>query len=89
MASTFVSLEQYLNTSFHPDREYVHGVVVERGDGTPSHGRLHAVTGAFLAGQEQAARLRVFTSGRLRTHASRYRVPDVMVVEKPYRKANS
>ena len=29
-ASTLVSLEEYLSTSYEPDREYVNGELVER-----------------------------------------------------------
>jgi hypothetical protein len=33
MSTVLVALEEYLNTSYSPDREYVDGVVVERNVG--------------------------------------------------------
>ena len=36
------SIEQYLNTSYHPDREFVDGLVVERNLGELTHGRIQA-----------------------------------------------
>jgi hypothetical protein len=37
MSTVMVSLEEYLNTAYSPDREYVDGVVVERHVGERPH----------------------------------------------------
>lgn len=48
MATTPVSLKEYLSQTFHPDREYVDGAIVERNLGTQLHGRLQILAAAFL-----------------------------------------
>jgi hypothetical protein len=35
-----VSVDQYLNSSYHPDREFVDGTLEERGTPTITHGLL-------------------------------------------------
>ena len=39
-AATLLSLEEYLNTSYSPDREYRDGVLVERNVGEKAHALL-------------------------------------------------
>jgi hypothetical protein len=34
------SIEQYLNTSYHPDREFVDGLIVERNLGEKTHSAI-------------------------------------------------
>jgi Uma2 family endonuclease len=88
MATTaaFVSLDEYLNTTYEPDMEFVDGVLVERNVGTPSHGELQAIVAAFLLQYRKSNKIKVFTETRLRMDASRHRIPDVMVLEMPYQK---
>jgi hypothetical protein len=45
---TLISLEEYLNTSYSPDREYRDGVVLERNVGTRSHSFLQTSLGAYF-----------------------------------------
>jgi Uma2 family endonuclease len=88
MATTaaFVSLDEYLNTTYEPDMEFVDGVLVERNVGTPSHGELQAIVASFLLRYRKSNKIKVFTETRLRMDASRHRIPDVMVLEIPYQK---
>jgi Uma2 family endonuclease len=86
MATTLVSLEEYLNTAYDPDVEYVDGAIVERNLGTQPHGRLQTLVVLLLGPLEKEGRFRVFTAGRLRTRSPRHRVPDVMLLELPYQK---
>ena len=43
-STTLVSLEEYLSTSYRPDREYVDGVLLERNVGTFKQGRLQKLS---------------------------------------------
>jgi hypothetical protein len=39
-ASTLISIEEYLRTSYHPDCDYVDGEIQERNLGEREHARL-------------------------------------------------
>ena len=86
MATTaaFVSLDEYLNTSYEPDREFVDGALVERNVGTPRHGRLQLIVGAFFRQYRKSLRIEAFVATRLRVADRRHRIPDLLVVETPY-----
>ena len=42
---TLVSVEEYLSTSYRPDREYIDGVIVERNLGEDDHSSLQTSVG--------------------------------------------
>ncbi|MBZ5621979.1 MAG: Uma2 family endonuclease [Acidobacteriia bacterium] len=85
--ATLISLDEYLRTSYEPDREFVDGVLVRRNVGTQLHGKLQAIVTIFFGQYRKSHRIRVFTETRLRVDArGAHRVPDVMVLEIPYRK---
>lgn len=47
-AGTLISVQEYLSTSYSPDREYVDGVVVERNLGERDHSRLQTDLSTYL-----------------------------------------
>jgi Uma2 family endonuclease len=79
-----VSVEEYLNSSYRPDREFVDGFLVERSVPTIPHSVLQMILiQYFLRFQES---LRFLTMPEVRTQIierARYRVPDVMLCPKP------
>ena len=79
MSTTLVSIEEYLDTSYSPDREYVDGVVMERNLGERSHSRVQHILSLLLA--QQAPSLFVWPEQRVRTRPTRSRVPDVCITE--------
>lgn len=82
---TAVPVDEYLHTTYHPDREYVDGQLVERNVGEYFHGRLQALIVAILASRERARRFRAFTELRVRvSDAPRYRIPDICVKALPH-----
>ena len=87
-ATTPTSLDEYLNTSYEPDMDYVDGILVRRNAGTPRHGMLQLIVGAFFRQFRKSHHIRTFTEARLRVNATtgRHRIPDVMVVADPYQK---
>jgi Uma2 family endonuclease len=86
MAMGPVSLEQYLNTSYDPDVEYVDGVLVGRNVGTPSHSRLQTNVAALFVSLEQTYGFRAFVECRLRISAAtgRHRIPRRDGARTPY-----
>ena len=84
--STLVSLDEYLQSAYEPDREFVDGVLLERHVGTQRHGMLQALLAMFFGQYRKSHRIAVFTETRLLVDATsgRHRIPDVMVLEVPY-----
>jgi len=75
-----VPIEEYLNTSYSPDCEYVDGVVLERNLGELDHSRLQkALVGWFFMRASELA-VEALPEQRVQVHPRRFRVPDVCVV---------
>jgi Uma2 family endonuclease len=77
---TQVSIEEYLNTSYRPDREYVDGEVRERNVGKWERARVQALLAAWFLQHESKWSVMTSTEQRTRTSSSRVRVPDLIVV---------
>lgn len=77
MSTTLVSLQEYLDTDYSPDREYVDGVIVERNVGKRPHSRVQSNLDHFL--QQRYPVLHVWTEQRVQTNPARVRLPDVCV----------
>jgi len=75
--STFVPVEEYLSTMYHPDMDYVEGHLEERNMGEKEHGKLQFRIVVFL----QRLGMEAFIETRLRISPSRYRIPDVCVYD--------
>ena len=76
--TTLVPLSEYLSTSYHPDRDYVAGILEERNVGEVSHSDAQSALNAYIRTQ-----IRGFWSGvevRIQVKANRFRVPDVTIV---------
>ena len=74
---TLVTLEEYLNTAYSPDREYVDGVVVERNVGERPHSLVQTRLTILLA--RDCPRVFVWSELRTRTIKTRCRIPDICV----------
>lgn len=74
-ASTLVSLEEYLSTSYEPDCDYVDGELEDRNVGKKSHAK--AQSNLHLALRIRYPSLFVVVEQRIRVSATRYRVADV------------
>jgi Uma2 family endonuclease len=82
---TAVPVEEYLRTTYRPDREYVDGQLVERHVGEYFHSRLQSLIVMILGLRERERRYRVFTELRVRVSAApRYRIPDICVKALPH-----
>ena len=82
----FIPIEDYLAASYPDgDREYLDGTVVERNVGTPGHSALQKILIVHLAAFEKSLQIAVRPECRTRIAQTRYRVPDVLVMERPFR----
>jgi len=77
MSTVLVSLEEYLNTAYSPDREYVDGEIVVRNEGEWPHSKVLGNLSFCL--QSRCPNLFIWPTLRLRTILGRCRVPDVCV----------
>jgi Uma2 family endonuclease len=78
--ATLISVDEYLSTIYHPDRDYVDGQLVERNMGELSHGRVQFLIAAWLLQRERLWRIKGVTEVRLQVRATRFRIPDLMVL---------
>ena len=80
--SASVSAEEYLSTSYRPDREMLEGELVQRNVGEYDHSNLQGALVAWLRKRQRDWNIRVLPEQRIRVSASRFRAPDVSVVSR-------
>jgi Uma2 family endonuclease len=81
MATTLqIPLEDYLRTSYRPDREYVDGQIRERNVGKYEHARVQALLAAWFGNHEKEWGVQVVTEQRVRVSTKRVRIPDVALL---------
>ena len=76
-----ITVEEYLNTSYDPDVEYVDGVLVERNVGDWLHSLIQS--NLIFALRTKYSSIKVLPELRSRTRETRYRLPDVCVLLAP------
>jgi Uma2 family endonuclease len=79
---TFVSVREYLRTSYSPDREYVDGRIVERNLGEKGHAALQIFLGFLFVLHRAEWGIEAYTELRTHVAMTKYRIPDVLVVRK-------
>jgi Uma2 family endonuclease len=81
----FVPIDVYLRSTYHPDREYVDGVIVERALGERDHSEWQREFVLFFGKRRKQWNVHVFPEQRVQVSPTRFRVPDVCVYvgEKP------
>ena len=76
----FVSLEEYMHTSYSPDCEYIDGETVERNVGKGKHAVTQLAVGSILRDHALERKLFAAVEYRVQVSATRVRIPDVCVV---------
>lgn len=77
-------MSEYLNTSYHPDMEYVDGTLVERSVPTLFESLLQAILGVYFRQLERLHRFKVLPKVRIEIiKASKYRIPDLLLCATP------
>ena len=82
---TLVSIEEYLNTSYEPDVEYLDGELKEKPVVGFPHGETQVILGAWFRSHRQEWGIRVAVETRTHVDATRFRLPDFVVVSKDER----
>jgi Uma2 family endonuclease len=77
--SRHIPLNEYLTTSFRPDREYVDGVLVERNVGKNEHSRLQSLLAGWFGSQEDLWQVVTFMGCRVQVSPTRVGLPDVLL----------
>jgi Uma2 family endonuclease len=78
-AVTTLSLEEYLQSSYHPDCDFVDGQIEERNVGETKHGLLQVEVAFWFRSRKSDWNIRVITELRTRVGGTRIRIPDVTV----------
>src|ERR1700732_556782 len=78
--SVMVSVEEYLNTSDHPDCDYVDGRVVERNLGELDHSDLQTEIAVYFRLRRKQWQVHAFVEQRVQVSATLFRVPDICVL---------
>jgi Uma2 family endonuclease len=73
-----ISLSQYLETSYRPDREYVDGELRERNVGKWEHSRMQLLLAAWFNNHEKQWGITGSTEQRLKVPGDRVRIPDLV-----------
>jgi Uma2 family endonuclease len=77
MATTKVSLDEYLSTSYRPDVEYIDGELKERNLGELEHARMVKAILRWFEQYESSWELEALPDVRVQVSAENYRVPDI------------
>jgi Uma2 family endonuclease len=81
VTTRMMSVEEYLRTSFEPDADFVDGVIEERNLGEWDHAGLQSILDRMFGAKEEEWGIFSSTELRVRTSATRCRIPDVCVTD--------
>lgn len=76
-------MQQYLESSYRPDCEYIDGELLERNVGEWDHSRLQMLLSRYLSNREKQWGILVVVEQRVQVKRTRFRVPDVSVLVGP------
>lgn len=75
------TVQEYLSTSWSPDREYVDGRIEERSVGEKEHSIIQRYLTVLFALKREAWKVGVYPGLRTRIATRNFRVPDVLVTK--------
>jgi Uma2 family endonuclease len=81
-AHTFIPVELYLHSSYEPDAEYVDGEIEERPMGEYDHASWQEAIVLWFRQHAQEWNVRSKPELRVKVSPTRYRVPDVTVLDR-------
>lgn len=82
-SATLVPVEEYLETVYRPDRDYVDGEVLERNLGEHEHSDLQSEFVHYFRSRRKKWRLHAVVEQRVQVAPTRFRIPDVCVMKGP------
>jgi Uma2 family endonuclease len=80
MATTAVTIQEYLSTVYESDCDYVDGEVQERNLGTFDHSRLQTAIVIYFGARRKEWGICPVVEQRVQVSPTRFRVPDVCVI---------
>jgi Uma2 family endonuclease len=79
-AHPLISVSEYLHTSYHPDCDYVDGVIEERNLGELDHAEVQRALILWLSQHERKWQIRTVPEIRVQTSLTRFRIADICIV---------
>ena len=79
-SATLVSVQEYLATSYRPDRDFVDGELQERNVGELEHSLLQTAIVAWFWARREQWNVLPLVEQRVQVATNRFRVPDVTVL---------
>ena len=83
--TTGISIEQYLKTSYTPDVEYIDGQLKEKPAVGLPRGELQALLSQWFGNHRKEWGVRVAVETRTHVQQTKYRLPDVVVIDQAER----
>ena len=74
-----VTIDQYLNTSYRPDCDWIDGELKERNVGEAPHSAVQKFIITYLSAREEEWGITIWPEQRVQTSTTHYRVPDICV----------
>lgn len=81
--TALIPVEEYLETSYRPDREYRDGVLVERNVGDEYHANLQTLLTIYIGSRRKEWNIHVYTELRVKVRDKWYPIPDVCIDSRP------
>jgi len=81
-ATTLISVEEYLASTYRPDKEYLSGVLLECNMGERDHSRPQTDLSTWLNRRSKMLQAIVLVEQRVQVNPDRFRVPDICVVDR-------
>lgn len=79
-SSVLVSVEEYLQTTYRPDRDYIDGELEERNLGEQPHANIQGILCGIFRDHRKLWGVRPLPEQRVQVTSTRYRIPDVCVL---------
>jgi Uma2 family endonuclease len=86
VAISFIPVAEYLASNYEPDVDYVDGFLEDRHVGETEHADLQTELATILRTHSKAWNIYAFVECRVQVSANRYRVPDVCVMQRSWKK---
>lgn len=81
-SAALIAVEEYLEKTYRPDREYVDGLLIERNLGELDHSQVQTEIAGYFWSRRADLKVVTLVEQRVQVSKSRFRIPDVCVLSK-------